>query len=208
WVLRAAAAAEAEVSGRAAVLRVGLLLGETGFVAAVRRRVESTKILPVPGFADARIEPLDAEDCARYCVEAATTARPLDDVYELGCGEMISGELFVRDLAGHLGLSRWTLPLPGALRRPVAAWLATPELPARWVDAYLLALPRFLPRRMNAWEHFDVEPIDLRTALARAAGMNFPRRRRRGGGDGDDESGGRFDWKRPEKRGILWTRTR
>ena len=90
WVLRAAAAAEAEVSGRAAVLRVGLLLGETGFVAAVRRRVESTKILPVPGFADARIEPLDAEDCARYCVEAATTARPLDDVYELGCGEMIS----------------------------------------------------------------------------------------------------------------------
>ena len=27
-------------------------------------------------------------------------------------------------------------------------------------------------------------------------------------GDGDDESGGRFDWKRPEKRGILWTRTR
>ncbi|MEZ5066394.1 MAG: hypothetical protein R3B81_16830 [bacterium] len=207
WLLRAAAAAEAEAAGRGVVLRVGLLLGEVGFVAAVRRRVESTKVFPVPGFADTRLEPLDAEDCARYCVEAAVTVRALDDVYELGCGEMISGELLVQDLAGNLGLSRWTLPLPRAFRRPAATWLATPDLPARWIDAYLRALPSFLPRRMNAWEHFEVDPIDLRTALARAAGMSFPRRRRRAGGD-DDEGAGRFDWKRPGKRGILWTRSR
>ena len=35
------------------------------------------------------------------------------------------------------------------------------------------------PRRMTAWEHFDVHPTDLRTAFARAAGMDIPLRPRR-----------------------------
>ena len=51
----------------------------------------------------------------------------------------------------------------------------------------------------EAAEHFDVAPTDLRTAFGRAAGMAIPLRRHK-------EEG--VAWKRPNKKGILWTRRR
>jgi uncharacterized protein YbjT (DUF2867 family) len=202
WLRRASAAAEEALAGRAVFLRVGVLLGDCGVAAAIRRRLEGGKVFPVPGLAHARLEPIAVDDFARYAVAAVADGSDLDEIYDLGCGEMMTAELLVRELAENLGLERWIVPLPGFLRGAVARWLATPELPARWIEGMLEVLPGLLPRRMNAWEHFEVKPVDLRVAMAAAAGMEIPLRRR------GSEEGDRFAWKRPRKKGILWTKPR
>jgi uncharacterized protein YbjT (DUF2867 family) len=201
WLARAAAAAEEAQAGHAVVLRAGVLIGDLGLIGALRRRVERFRIIPWPGLSRVRLEPLDATDLGAYAVSAATATGSLDPVYDLGCGEMSSGSLLVRDLADNLGVERWILPVPRLFRWLVARWLSTPEAPAVWIDGMLEALPLLMPRRMTAWEHFDVRPTDLRTAFARAAGMDIPLRPRK-------EEGQAFAWKRPRKKGILWTKRR
>jgi len=199
WLARAAAAGEGAQAGRAVVLRAGVLVGNLGLVGALRRRVESFRIVPLPALSRIRLEPLDVTDLGAYAVAAATATRQLDPVYDLGCGEMSSGSLLVRDLADNLGVERWIVQLPGFTRWSIARWLSTPALPAIWIDGMLEALPLLMPRRMNAWEHFDVQPVDLRTAFARAAGMEIPLHP---GGEGKDA----LTWKRPQRKGILWTK--
>jgi uncharacterized protein YbjT (DUF2867 family) len=179
------------------VLRRGVLLGPCDITQALRRAVERSRIVPVPGIRDAKLEPIVVDDFARYCVEAAVAPRPLDDVYDVGCGEIITGGLLLRGLADSLGLSRWLVPVPAALGPPFAAALATDEFPASAVRIAFETIARgFLARRMNAWSHFEVRPTDLREGLARATGMVFPVRKR---------GEGRFAaWRKPEKKGILW----
>ena len=70
---------------------------------------------------------------------------------------------------------------------------------ARWLEAVTEGL---LPRRMTAWEHFAVKPIDLRLSIAAAAGMAIPMR---SAVEGEGSFG---TWKKPEKKGILWTKPR
>ena len=201
WLARVAAAAEEAQAGRGVVLRVGVLVGNLGLVGALRRRVETSRVLPLPALSRVRLEPLAAEDMGTYAVAAATATRELDPVYDLGSGEMRSGSLLVRDLADNLGVERWIVPLPGFTRWTIARWLATPELPAVWIDGMLEALPLLMPRRMTAWDHFDVQPTDLRTAFARAAGMEISLRRPKAGEDP-------FAGKRTQRKGILWTKRR
>jgi uncharacterized protein YbjT (DUF2867 family) len=198
---RAHGAAEEAWRGVADVvaLRAGLLLG-TGLAGALKRLVERSFVVPVAGIASARLEPLLADDFARYCVEAAAAAGPLDDFYELGCGEILTGELLAKGLADNLGVRRWVVPLPRLLQPVAVGLLAGPELPARAVRRTLDAAARgLLPRRMTAWDAFAVRPVDLRMALAAATGARYPLRRR------DDRRFG--SWQAPERKGILWTKS-
>jgi hypothetical protein len=93
------------------------------------------------------------------------------------------------------------LPLPGLTASAVARLYETPDFPRVAVTRSLEAIRSgLLPRRMTAWEHFRIEPVALRVAMASAVGMMIPLRR---GGEG------RFgSWKKPEKKGILWTKSR
>lgn len=194
---RAAAAAEAVYGDRAVILRVGLLLGEFGLCEAIRRKVEKWPVFPVPSLALARLEPLDSRDLAAYCLAAATTDAGLEARYDLGCGEMLTGELVVRHMADNLGVNRLLLPVPPFLRGAVAAWLQTEDAPAVWIQDCLVAMQGWLPRSMKAYEHFSVQPFDLREGFARASGMHIPLRDR-------DEGNERFQWKSPKRRGVLW----
>jgi len=198
---RAAGAAEAalrEAGVPVVALRAGVVLGDCGISAVLRRAVERSKLLPLPGIDRARLEPLALEDLAAYCVAAAVAERDLDDAYDLGCGEMLTGGLLVRGFADNLGLSRWCVPAP----RGAVSWIAwrgaheeRPHAAVRvWMEALAAGL---LPRGTRVWEHLDVEPIPLRQAMADATGMVLPLRRR---GEGRFE-----DWRAPKKKGILWS---
>ena len=192
-----AAAAEAVWGDRAVILRVGLLLGEFGLCEAIRRKVEKWPVFFVPSLAIARLEPLDSRDLAAYCLEAVTTAADLEPRYDLGCGEMLTGELVVRHMADNLGVNRLLLPVPPFGRGPVAAWLQTEDAPAPWIQDCLVAMHGWLPRSMKAYEDFAVRPFDLREGFARASGMHIPLRER-------EDSKERFQWKSPKRRGVLW----
>lgn len=198
---RAGAAAEAAHRGAGAAvvaLRAGLVLGNCGLSAVLRRAVERSKLLLLPGIERARIEPLALPDLAAYCVAAALAERELDDAYDLGCGEMLTGGLLLRGFADNLGLTRWCVPAP-AMTAGWIAWLgASEERPAGAVRIWLEALAHgMLPRGTRVWEHLDVEPTSLRQAMADATGMVLPLRRR---------AEGKFDnWRAPKKKGILWS---
>jgi uncharacterized protein YbjT (DUF2867 family) len=199
---RASAAAEEALAsaGHDVVrLRTGILLGSGGLVGALRGTIERSPVIPFPAIGRVKFEPLAAEDLARYCIEAATAAGPLDPVYDLGCGEILTAGLLVKGLAENLGLRRWIVPVPGMPVSAFAPLYATSEFPRPAVAHWLETLRRgLLPRRVNAWKHFSVEPIELRFALAQATGMMIPLRKR---------GEGRFAaWKKPEKKGILWTK--
>jgi uncharacterized protein YbjT (DUF2867 family) len=198
---RAGAAAESalrEAGAPMVALRVGLLLGDCGLAAVLRRAVERSKLLPLPGIERARIEPLALPDLAAYCVAAALADRELDDAYDLGCGEMLTGGLLVRGLADNLGLARWIVPAPAMAAGWIARLGADEERPRGAVGIWLEALAGgMLPRGTRAWEHFAVEPTSLRQAMADATGMVLTLRRR-----GDGKFG---DWRAPRKKGILWS---
>lgn len=188
-------------AARAVVLRAGILLGDCGLAAGLRRVVERSKIVPLPGVCDARLEPLLVDDLARYCVEAATAESRFDHAYDLGCGEILTGGLLARGLADNLGVGRWVWALPGFLRGAMAGALSTPELPPSAVRHWLLALSGgMLPRGVGAWKAFQVRPLDLRTAMAFGVGMRYPLR---------NAGKGRFGaWSAPERKGVLWSRGR
>lgn len=201
---RAAGRAEDTLRTRDAdtvVLRVGIVLGACGLVGAVRRHVESSRLVLVPGVARSKFEPLALEDLVAYCLEAATAPGSLGEIYDLGCGEILTGELLARGLADNLGVSRWILPVPALATPLAAALLGRRDFPGFAVASALEALRGgLLPRRMNAWEDFAHRPMELRDAMARAAGMVYPLR-----APGE----GRFaNWRSPEKKGILWSKRR
>jgi len=180
-------------------LRAGMLLGNCGLTAVLRRCVERSRLVPVPGIDRARLEPLSLGDFADYCVHVATAADVPESVYELGGGELLTGGLLVSGLADNLGLSRWCVPVPRAAWRLTAVLGADGERPAAAVGLWLEMLAGgALPRGTKAWEHFPLRPTPLREALADAAGMILPVRRR---GEGRFEN-----WRAPEKKGILWSR--
>ncbi len=182
-------------------LRVGLLLGPVGLSACLLRLVERSFVIPLPGLSRAKLEPVALDDFALYCVRAATATEALDDVYDLSCGEVVTGELLVRLLVDTLGHRRWILSIPGFARSPVARLLARPSYPARFVLRDLEVMGRgLLPLRLNAWKHLAVEPRSLREGLALAAGMAAPLRKK-----GEGRYGA---WRAPEKKGILWRRKR
>ena len=178
-----------------------MLLGDCGLVGVLRRAIESLPVVAVAGISQSKLEPLALTDFARYCVEAASAPGPFGDVYDLGCGEILTGGLLTRGLADNLGVSRWILPAPGWLRGPAARILGSGDFPAVAVDCALEALASgLLPRRMSAWEDFEVQPMELRDALARAVGMIYPLRQ---------QKEGRFaNWRSPGKKGILWSKRR
>lgn len=183
----------------AVVLRAGILLGDCGLVRLFRRYVERSKLILLPGIEASRFEPLAVPDFAQYCVLAATASAPPDECYDLGCGEMVSGGLFVRNIADTLGLDRWRVPCPPVLAGAIALFLGDAELPASAVRIWLECLSEgLLPRRMSAWEHFDVQPMSLAEATAASVGMLVPIRPR-----GDERFG---NWRAPGKKGILWSR--
>jgi uncharacterized protein YbjT (DUF2867 family) len=182
-------------------LRVGLLLGPVGLAACLRRAVERSVVIPLPGLSRAKFEPVALEDFALYCVRAATATEALDDAYDLSCGEVVTGELLVRLLVDTLGHRRWILSLPGFARPSVARLFGRPSYPARFVLRDLEVMGRgLLPLRLNAWKHLAVEPRSLREGLALAAGMAAPLRKK-----GEGRYGA---WHAPEKKGILWRRKR
>jgi uncharacterized protein YbjT (DUF2867 family) len=183
------------------ILRCGVLLGPCGIAAAFRRGIEAARVVPLPAIRDAKLEPILLDDFARYCVQAAVLPGPLDEVYDLGCGEILTGELLVRGLADSLGFRRWFVPTPRLLVPAVAAVLATDSFPRAAVAHTLETLAAgLLPRRMNAWSHFDVQPSGLRESLAQATGMVLPVRKK---------GEGRFAaWRKPVKKGILWRKSR
>lgn len=180
------------------VMRVGIVLGPCGLTGALHRFVQRSPLVLAAGIQRSRFEPLALADLASYLVLAATTTEPLDDVYDLGCGEMLTGGLFLTALADNLGLSRWKVPVPLAPGAAVTARFGDEEFPAPAVQLWLGALASgLLPRRMNAWERFPLRPIPMDVALANAVGMEIPLRRRQ------DDDGGRFGWKPPRKKGVL-----
>lgn len=193
---RAHHAAEEEWSKAGADLvrmRHGLVLGRFGIHAAWRRWVERWPVLLVPAF-DVRFEPILDTDFAEYCVQAAEGGRRCDDAYDLGCGDLATNGFYVRALAEELGRSPWVLPVPGGMRGIVGHALAGEDLP---FPAAFLALEVFartlLPRRMNAWNDFDVRPADLSESVTRSLGrvrVETPRK--------PDEPFAA--WKRPKKR--------
>jgi len=198
WQRAQLAAESAHRAGRAdvVVLRAGVLLQPAGITGAFRRLVERSRVVPVVG-RDAKLEPIGVGDFAKYCVAAATVDGPLDEIYDVGCGEILTGALLVRGLADSLGLSRWIVPVPFATLPWLAAALATEELPraaaARMLETIAGGL---LARRMNAWRHFAVRPAGIRAGLALATGMIVPVR---------PPGEGRFrEWRAPRKKGILW----
>lgn len=198
---RAQAAAEAALSGRdsAVILRVGILLGDCGLSAGFRAAVERGWVIPVPGIERARFEPLALADFARFCVQASESASRLDDRYDLGCGEILSGDLFVAEIAENLGLSRWRIPVPGFLIPWMAPLLARPNCPAAAVRIWLDSLRGgLLPRRMTPRDHFDVPVTSLRQAMADSVGMLLPPRR-------TAQQGKFTNWQAPKKKGILWS---
>ena len=83
----------------------------------------------------------------------------------------------------------------------VAAVLATDSFPRAAVAHTLETLAAgLLPRRMNAWSHFDVQPSGLRESLPQGTGMVLPVRKK---------GEGRFAARRkPVKKGILWRKSR
>lgn len=180
-------------------LRVGVLLGDCGLTAVLRRCVERSKLVLVPGIDRARLEPLALTDFADYCVHAATAPDVPEAAYELGCGELLTGGLLVSHLADNLGLSRWCAPMPPVASHLVAALGAHDERPRAAVGLWLDMLSRgALPRGTKAWDDFPVRPIALHQAMADATGMILPVRRR---------GQGRFEeWRTPQKKGILWSR--
>ena len=183
-------------------LRTGPVLGECGFSLGVRRAVERLWIVPLPAGPTTKLEPVAIEDFAAYAVAAATADSPLEPVYDLTCGEMMTNDLFVKGLAENLGLRRWVVPVPSFLRGVLAPLFASKEFPAPAVVAWweCFAEGRLLPRHLKAWEHFDVKPIEMRLAMANATGMAIPLRKK---------GEGRFGaWKKPEKKGILWRKSR
>lgn len=195
---RAQHAAEQAWRGSAApvvVLRAGILLGDCGLAAGLRRVAEASKVVLLPGIWRSRLEPLLVDDLGRYCVEAATAAGPFDDAYDLGCGEILSGGLLAKGIAENLGLDRWVWSVPGVFRGATARALASPGFPApaarHWLDALT---PGLLPRGVAAWKAFAVQPVDLRQAMAAGVGMKYALRTGKG----------RFgSWKAPERKGIL-----
>ncbi len=174
-------------------LRHGLILGRFGLQAGWRRLVERWPLLPVPAF-DVRFEPILDTDFADYCVQAADPQRRLDAAYDLGCGDLATNGFYVRALAQELGRSPALVPAPSLLRGPIARALAGEDLPfpAAWLVLEVLSRT-LLPRRMNAWNDFDVRPADLTESVTRSLGrvrIEPPRK--------PDEP---FSaWKRPKKR--------
>jgi hypothetical protein len=195
-LLRAAAAAEAAWRSKGLRVRHGVLVGDAGFGSAVRRRVSTSFMVPVPGVHDARLEPLLVADLGRYCVEAAARGTGLADEYDLTCGEMLSGGLLARSFAEHLDLRRWVVPAPAWLESVVAGGYATATFPATAVRHALRALRGdLLPRNSRASTEFSFEPADLREAMAAASGRLYPTRRSRREKFGS--------WRAPERRGML-----
>jgi len=161
----------------------------------LRRVVEASKIVMLPGVWKSKLEPLLVDDLGRYCVEAAVTEEPLDGAYDLGCGELLTGGLLTRGIADNLGVSRWVWSVPALFRGAMARALAGPAFPAaaarHWLDALAGGL---LPRGVGAWKAFRVQPVELRTAMAYGVGMKYGLR----------SAKGRFGaWRAPERKGIL-----
>lgn len=177
------------------VLRAGILLGDCGLASGIRRVVEASKVVPLPGVWQSRLEPLLVDDLGRYCVEAATADGPFEEAYDLGCGELLTGGLLARGIADNLGLSRWVWAVPGLFRGAMAGALATPAFPASAARHWLEALAGgLLPRGVGVWKAFRVQPVDLRLAMAHGVGMKYGLRA------GKERFG---SWKAPERKGIL-----
>jgi uncharacterized protein YbjT (DUF2867 family) len=177
------------------VLRPGILLGDCGLAGGLRRVVEASKIVPLPGVWRAKLEPLLVDDLGRYCVDAAVAEEPKEGAFDLGCGELLTGGLLARGIADNLGVSRWVWSVPGLFRGAVVGGFAGPAFPAaavrHWLDALAGGL---LPGGVGAWKAFRVQPVDLRLAMAYGVGMKYGLR----------SAKGRFGaWKAPERKGIL-----
>ncbi|MAF26947.1 MAG: hypothetical protein QF819_07565 [Gemmatimonadota bacterium] len=200
---RAAHAAERPALERGGIiLRAGLLMGSCAESEALVRVVKRSRLVPLPGLARARIEPLAVDDFVQFVLLAATGPALPGHEYDLGCGEFLTGELLVRDLAAALGIRRAGVALPGLLRGPLARAWAQPGFPRASADHLLRALAGgLLPVRMAAWKDFDHKPRDLRECLAAAAGMTLPPR--------SGPRGGRFgSWEAPKARGLLGKKLR
>jgi NADH dehydrogenase len=109
------------------ILRPSLILGrDDGVSRPLAYLIRRWPIVPLPGRADERMQPIDADDVARCIVTALSDEAQAEEVVSIGGPEFLTLRQLVDLIGAQLGVSRAKLLVPAGLEARVARLLPVP----------------------------------------------------------------------------------
>jgi len=153
-------------------LRAGVIIGSgSASFEMLRYLVEVLPVMVTPRWVETKCQPISIPDVIKLLVNAVTTTKQCAGVYEIGGPDVVSYAEMMELYADVAGLPR---------RRLIPVPVLTPGLSSHWVGL-VTPVPATLARELveslvnevivhdSAFEEvFDVTPITLRQAIARA----------------------------------------
>jgi len=152
-------------------LRASIIIGSGSLsFEMVRALVERLPVMVTPRWVSTRAQPIAIEDVISYLMAALDAADDVAGVFEIGGAEAVSYREIMDEYARQRGLRRWMFPVPVLTPRLSSLWLRliTPLHAA--VGRALIdgARNETVVTDDGASRVFDVHPIGLREAIARA----------------------------------------
>lgn len=138
----------------------------------IRALVERLPVMITPRWVGVEAQPIAIEDLLAYLVGAVRKSGAMSRTYEIGGSDVVSYGELMREYARQRGLTRWMISVPVLTPRLSSLWLAlvTP-LYAR-IGRKLIGSIRHptVVRDQAALTEFDVRPLGMSVAIARALG--------------------------------------
>lgn len=152
-------------------LRASIVIGSGSLsFEMIRSIVEHLPVLVTPRWVSMKAQPIGVDDLLAYLLASVELPQTGSAVYEIGGSDRLSYGDLMREYARQRGLRRFMLPVPVLSPRLSSYWLGlvTPlyaRIGRKLIDSIRHSS---VVRDDSARKAFRIDPVDIRTAIARA----------------------------------------
>ena len=136
----------------------------------VRSLTERLPVLICPRWLATPTQPIAADDVLAYLIAALDLPSGSSRVFEIGGSDVVTYGEIIREYARQRGLRRWLIAVPVLTPYLSSLWLGLVTPPSAKVGRHLIEGLRnpTVVRDFTALNAFDIRPIGMREAVARA----------------------------------------
>ena len=152
-------------------LRASIVIGSGSLsFEMIRSIVEHLPVLVTPRWVSMKAQPIGIDDLLAYLLAAIELPRPDGGVFEIGGADRLSYGDLMREYARQRGLRRFMIPVPVLSPRLSSYWLGLVTPVYARIGRKLIDSIRHssVVRNDSARRAFGIQPMDIRTAIARA----------------------------------------